>query len=234
MAPFDGPPEATLYRLALYDCFLGELIRAGERDRPVTSSELARELSVREASVRRDLSFVSANGTRGRGYQLYALHDAIQEYLGLHADYPIVRVGTAHMLQALETLVPADSYGLKSVAYFSESPGDVGTVVGGLCVAHIAEIPDLDPALGVGVAMVACTRDWLEPVLGLLFQAGITGAFVLTPKVHLEVPEGMKVRHMRMPCDVKALAYTSRRSCVVPEPSLDEGAFSLVYGSGVW
>ncbi len=208
MAPYIRPPEATLYRLALYDCHLGETIRSGEEDRLLTSSDIAGDLGIRETTVRRDLSYVAGNGRRGIGYRLYGLHSAIQECLGLREDYPVVRIGTATMLQALEMLIPADSYGVSSVAYFSELPEEVGIVVGERQVAHVTELPNLDPDLDAQIALVACSKTWLEPVLELLLEAGITGAFVLTPKVRLAVPDGMSVRHLRMPCDMKTLAHT--------------------------
>ncbi len=234
MAPYIRPPEATLYRLALYDCHLGEMMRSGEEDHVITSADIAGDLGIREATVRRDLSYVAGNGKRGLGYRLYSLREAIGEYLGLREDYPVIRIVTATMLQALELLIPADSYGVSSVAYFSELPEDVGLVVGERPVAHVTELPSLDPGLGAELALVACSKTWLEPVLELLFEAGITGALVLTPKVRLAVPEGMSVRHLRMPCDIKALAHTcTARDRSVMGLAVGEPAHSWPITTGV-
>ena len=43
-------PDATLYRLSMYHCYLGELIRTGAPPR-ITSRELAEELNVKEVAL---------------------------------------------------------------------------------------------------------------------------------------------------------------------------------------
>ena len=210
MPDFSRVPEATVYRLSLYHCFLGELIRRGSADVRVTSRELAKELDIREETVRRDLSYVGGVGRPGAGYQLFVLFEALRQFLGLCDEYPIIRVGTAQMLQALQVVFPADAYGVRPVAYYSELPEDVGTVVGGIEVRHVTEIPRLDPSFEVRVALVACSPGWIDAVLEMLNEADVTGVLLLTPKVKLDRPEGMNVRHIRMPCDIKSLAHGCR------------------------
>lgn len=210
MADLSRIPEATVYRLSLYHCYLGEMIRRGSADVRVTSRELAKELDIREETVRRDLSYIGGVGRPGAGYQMYELFEALQEFLGLCDDYPIIRIGTAQMLQALQVVFPTDAYGVRPVAYYSELPEDVGAVVGGLEVRHVTEIPRIDPSLDVRVALVACSPGWIDSVLEMLNEAGVTGVLLLTPKVKLDRPEGMNVRHIRMPCDIKSLAHGCR------------------------
>lgn len=198
-------PEASLNRLALYHCYLGELLRTGVSGR-ITSPRLAEELGIKEESVRRDLSFVGGVGRPGAGYEVETLFAALQEYLGLSDEYPIIKVGTAQMIDALSVVFPAHAYGVEPVAYYSELTSDVGTVVHDIEVRHISDIPNLDPALGVTVALVACSPGYVQRVLDLLKDAGITGVLLLTPAIKLDRPEGMTVTHVRMPCDIKSLA----------------------------
>ncbi len=212
MADFDYIPQATVYRLSLYHCYIGEMIRAGEDEKNVTSRVLADELDIREETVRRDLSYIGGVGRRGVGYSMGTLFEALSEFLGLYDEYPIVRVGSAQMLRALEVVFPPDAYGVRPVAYFSEQPEDVGTVIGELEVRHVTEIPQHDKDLDVRVALVACSQPWIDPVLEMLSEAGINGVLLLTPKVKLDRPEGMNVRHVRMPCDIKSLAC----GCKIP------------------
>lgn len=206
MADFSRIPDATVYRLSLYHCYIGEMIRRGDPDTRITSGAIASELAIRDETVRRDLSYVGGVGRPGAGYQMYELYAALQDFLGLCDDYPIVRIGSAQMLQALEVVFPPDAYGVRPVAYYSELPEDVGVMIGELEVRHVTEIPQLDPELGVDVALVACSQAWIEPVFEMLSEVGVSGVLLLTPKVKLERPEGMNVRHIRMPCDIKSLA----------------------------
>ncbi|MBI5230996.1 MAG: redox-sensing transcriptional repressor Rex [Coriobacteriales bacterium] len=198
-------PEATVYRLSLYHCYLGELVRVAGRER-ITSRQLAEELGIKEETVRRDLSFIGSVGRRGAGYEVDVLFDALQEFLGLSDEYPIVKVGSAQMLEALSVVFPSSSYGVRPVAYYSELTEDVGKFVEDIEVRHVSDIPKLDRGLDVSVALVATSPDWVHTTLDMLRQAGVTGVLLLTPMLMLERPEGMAVTHVRMPCDIKSLA----------------------------
>ena len=204
-------PDATLYRLSLYHCYLGELIRVGAPER-ITSRHLAEELNVKEETVRRDISFVGDIGRPGAGYEPVVLYSEFTKFLGLSEEYPIAKIGTAKMIEALQIVFPADRYGVKPVAYFSELPEDAGTEVGGITVQHLTDIPRLDPELGVSVALIACSPGWVQISLDLLASAGVTGALLLTPVIRVRKPEGMNMTQLRMPCDLKSLACR----CQVP------------------
>ncbi|MDP2401433.1 MAG: winged-helix domain-containing protein, partial [Actinomycetota bacterium] len=184
---------------------LGEAIRTGSAGR-ITSSQLAEELGIKEETVRRDISFIGGVGRPGSGYQSDTLFAALTDFLGLIDDYPIIKIGSAQMLSALRVVFPAHSYGVLPVGYYSELPEDVGKVVNNLEIKHITDLPKIDRTLGISVALVACSPGWVQMVIDLLDQAGITGVLLLTPAIKLKRPEGMQINHVRMPCDIKSLA----------------------------
>lgn len=199
-------PEASLDRLALYNCYIGEMLRRGHEQERITSRELAEALQIKEETVRRDLSFLGSVGRPGSGYEMTSLFRALQTFLGLKDDHPILKVGTVEMLRALRVVFPPHAFGVQPVALYSELPDDVGTMVDDVEVRHISELPGLDPALDVSVALVACSPEWVEKTLDLLHQAGVTGVLLLTPVIRIDPPEGMTLTQMRMPCDLKSLA----------------------------
>lgn len=205
-------------RLALYHCYLGELLRNGDGGR-ITSRHLAEELSLKEESVRRDLSFIGGVGRPGSGYQAGSLFDALQAFLGLSDEYPIIKIGSAQMLEALAVVFPAHSYGVEPVAFYSELPSDVGKTVHGIEIRHVSEIPSLDRGLGVTVALVACSPGWVHMTLDLLAEAGISGVLLLTPAIKISAAKGMTVTHIRMPCDIKSLACRCRLTGAAAEPT---------------
>lgn len=198
-------PDATLYRLSLYHCYLGELLRVGAPER-TTSRQIAEELNIKEETIRRDISFVGDIGRPGAGYDPVLLYTEITKFLGLSEEYPVIKVGTAEMLKALQVVFPSEQYGVKPVAYFSELPEDAGAEIGGLTVRHLTDIPRLDPGLNSHVALVACSPGWVQITLDLLSNAGVTGVLLLTPIIRLRKPEGMILTQLRMPCDLKSLA----------------------------
>jgi len=221
-------PEASVYRLSLYHCFLGEVLRVGDQPR-ITSRQLAEELGVKEETVRRDLSFIGGVGRPGSGYETTVLFEALQSFLGLRDEYPIIKVGSAQMIEALKVVFPAESYGVRPVAFYSEDPADVGVVIDDIPVAHIDDIPALDRALEVSVALVATSPALVQRTLSLLDKAGITGVLLLTPTIRLERPEGMSVTHVRMPCDIKSLAC----QCQLPNAVSGDGSGVLPSIGGV-
>jgi len=204
-------PDATVFRLSLYHCYLGELIRVGAPTR-ITSRQLADELNIKEETVRRDVSFVGDIGRPGAGYEPLALFLALTNFLGLRDEYPIIEVGSAAMLQALQIVFPPERYGIKPVAYFSELPHDSGAQVNGVTVRHLTEIDELDASLDAHVALIACSPGWVQIAVDMLAEAGVTGMLLLTPIVRVRKPEGVQVTQLRMPCDIKSLACR----CQVP------------------
>jgi redox-sensing transcriptional repressor len=205
MADATKVPEASVYRLSLYHCYVGELIRKGTSGR-ITSRHLAEELDIKEETVRRDMSFIGGVGRPGAGYDVNELFATLTSFLGLSDEYPIVKIGTAQMLQALQVVFPAHSYGVRPAAYYSELPEDVGKVIDDIAIHHITDLPELDPGLDVSVALVACSPGWVQMTIDLLAQAGVEGALLLTPAIRIDRPEGMSITHVRMPCDIKSLA----------------------------
>lgn len=204
-------PDASLYRLSLYHCFLGELIRTGAPAR-ITSRQLADELNIKEETVRRDISFVGDIGRPGAGYEPTTLHAALTEFLGLSEEYPVLMVGSARMLEALQVVFPAERYGVRFAAAYSEVPEDAGSVVSGITVKHLTDISRLDPALDLKVAFVACSPGWVQITIDLLAAVGISGVLLLTSVIKLNRPEGMAITQVRMPCDLKSLACRCRGS----------------------
>lgn len=205
-------PESSVLRLSRYHCFVGELLRSPGTKR-LTSHGMAEELGVSEETVRRDLSFVDVEGRPGSGYDPAALYEALARFLGLTASYPFVAVGSREMLDALTVIFPADAYGLRPVAYFSEREEDAGSSVRDLEVRHLSEIPRLDPGLEATVALVACEPGSVDEVVDLLYRAGIRAILMLTPVLRPRHPDGMDVTYFRIPCALKALASA------VPKPT---------------
>lgn len=205
MADVVNVPEASIYRLSLYHCYLGELLRSGETGR-ITSRHLAKELNVKEETIRRDMSFIGGVGRPGAGYEADTLFKALTDFLGLSDEYPIIKIGSAQMLMALQVVFPAHSYGVRPVAHYSELPEDVGKMIDGIPVQHLTELPNLDRDLGVSVALVACSPGWVQMTIDLLDEAGVEGVLLLTPVIKINRPEGMEISHVRMPCDIKSLA----------------------------
>ena len=197
-------PESTLLRLSRYHCFLGEL-QHGSGEPRITSHELADELGLSEETVRRDLSYIDVHGRPGVGYDTGELYRALRDFLDLTAWHPFVVVGNQDVLRGLAITFPAEEFGLKVAAYFSERAADAGAVVCGEPVHALSEIPRVTSGLGVSIALVACAPQAVAETLELLGQGGVHGVLMLTPVLRPQHPDGMSITFFRMPCALKSL-----------------------------
>ena len=180
-------------------------------DEGITSRTIAEELDLKEETVRRDISFIGTIGRPGAGYKAADLFAAIQEFLGIKEQYPTMRVGSAEMLRALGVVFPPETFGVLPVALYSQNPEDAGEVIDGLTVEHVSAMSRIDEQLQVRVALVACSPEWAQAVLDLCAKAGVEGVLMLTPILRLQIPEGINVTQIRMPCDIKSLACRCKR-----------------------
>jgi redox-sensing transcriptional repressor len=174
---------------------------------------MAEQLGVSEETVRRDLSYADVEGRPGAGYELTLLLDALEKFLDLTEHHPFVTVANNEMLASLAVMFPAEMFGLRAVAYFSDRDEDSGARVDGLDVHHLSELPTLGPELGATIALVACEPDAVQRSLSALKDAGITGVLMLTPVLKPEHPKGMNVNYFRIPCALKSLVGSELPSC---------------------
>lgn len=198
-------PETVMLRLSRYHCLLGEI--GGERpSRRITSRELADALGLSEETVRHDVKYVGVEGRPGAGYAMEELQAALQDYLELGPNHPFIAVGNADILRGLTVTFPSRDFGLRPVAYFSDRPQDVGTMVGEIEIQSLDALCSAFAVKDASLALVACAPDAVDTTLECLSRAGITGVLMLTPVLRPEHPEGMCVTYFRVPCALKALA----------------------------
>jgi NADH/NAD ratio-sensing transcriptional regulator Rex len=205
-------PESSVLRLSRYHCFLGELRYSGG-DGCITSREIAQELGVSDETVRRDLAFVQVQGRPGAGYDIEGLYQALCGFLALSVSQPFVAIGNADVLRGLAVTFPAEQFGMRAAAFFSERPEDVGAAVSGESVHALERIPEVVGGLGVTIALVACTPTAVGVTLDLLSRAGVHGIVMLTPVLRPAHPEGMTITYFRMPCALKSLVSDHSQAC---------------------
>lgn len=200
-------PSESLRRLSLYHCTLSDWIpNSGKKT--ITSKELANMLGLNEATVRRDLSYLSETlGTRGVGYDIHSLRRMIADFLSLPSFAPIAFVGGAATINSLFNFFPITKFNFVPVAFFSEEPDDIGLVIYGQSVKSIEEIPSAISLDEVNVALVAVHPSWLRYSIKLLVDAGIKSILVLTQATVSGIPEGVHVTQLGITCELKSMFY---------------------------
>jgi redox-sensing transcriptional repressor len=205
-------PLKTLMRLRWY---LAALYRFAERHTEVISSrQLADEVGINAAMVRKDFSYIGELGTPGRGYQVSYLQEQIRGVLD-RQTCRVVWVG-AHWLSDAQTMFASTlDLNFQIVAAFDTRPEWIGKKIGEWEVLPLSDLAACFAGGGVHGAVLALPEDALR-VADALVEAGAKGILNLTP-VTLTIPPDVKVRHVDLIGEMMALAgevnQTAEEAC---------------------
>jgi len=209
-------PEATVARLPGYLRVLADAAEQGTDT--LASEDLARASGVNAAKVRKDLSYLGTNGTRGVGYDVDRLAARLTQALGLVTDRPLLLVGTGNLGRALASYGGFEDRGFRLVGLVDADPAMVGQELAGLTVSPPGELEEIVASHGVTVAVLAVPVAAAQPVTDRLVDAGIRAILSFAP-TYLRVPPEVTVRRVDLATELQVLAFYSQLDPVaVPEP----------------
>lgn len=205
-------PEATVARLPVYLRILYDL--ADERIATISSERLAELAGVNAAKVRKDLSYLGSYGTRGVGYDVEYLLFQMNHELGLTQAWPVVIVGAGNLGQALAGYAGFGDRGFPVAAVVDVDRDKVGTMLDGVPVRHLDDLPSLVPVPGRAIGVIATPAAAAQEVADRLVAAGIRSILNFAPVV-LTVPRGVWVRKVDLAVELQILSfYQQRRGAV--------------------
>ena len=197
-------PEATVSRLPVYLRLLNEL--ADAETHHVSSEQLAELGGVNAAKVRKDLSYLGTYGVRGVGYEVRYLVYQIERELGLNHDWPVVIVGAGNLGQALSGYGGFGQKGFPVAGVVDVDPSKIGSVIGGVRVRHIDELPQIVASRSVAIGVVAVPAAGAQEAADRLVKAGVTSILNFAPAV-IAVPRGINVRKVDLALELQILSY---------------------------
>lgn len=197
-------PEATVARLPLYLRSLRSLAADGEHT--VSSVGLAERSGVNAAKVRKDLSHLGSFGVRGVGYDVQHLVFEIERELGLNHDRSVVIVGVGNLGQALANYGGFNQRGFSVGALVDADASKVGTVVRGMTVQHLDELPDLVSENDISIGLVCTPADAAQLVADRLVAAGVRSILNFAP-THLVGPDDVSIRKVDLALELQILGF---------------------------
>ncbi len=185
-------PEPTLRRLPWYLAFLKLLKARGEEF--VSSTQIAKEINVDASQVAKDLSFVNVSGKTRVGYEIDALIEELDDFLGFASSHKAVIFGVGSLGAALLQDTGLKQYGLEVVAGFDVRRELSGKSINGIPVYHIDDFPAIRKKLGATIGIVTVPVDKAQEVTDYMIKGGIRALWNFTP-FRIRVPENIVVQN---------------------------------------
>lgn len=200
-------PRKAVYRLSVYQRCLQRL---RDNDVETVSSEaLAKAAGVKSTQLRKDLGYVGQFGTRGLGYNVDKLAEAITAALGSTRLQPVILVGIGNLGSALLRYSGFRKEGFEVIAAFDQIP-DKNRVKGtGVPVYDAREMQDYICSHAVKMAILAVPGTAAQTVANQLVGAGVQAILNFSPTV-LEVPENVYVNNVDLAIELESLSYFIR------------------------
>ncbi|MAS93855.1 MAG: redox-sensing transcriptional repressor Rex [Verrucomicrobiales bacterium] len=199
-------PKRTVYRLSLYQRCLQRLKEQGVET--VSSEDLAGAAGVKPTQLRKDLGHVGQFGTRGLGYSVTTLSEAISGVMGLSMLQPVVLIGVGNLGSALLRYSGFRKEGFEIIAAFDAEPGCVKSTTEqmGVPVYHSDELETYVREYGVRMAIIAVPEASGQPVADTLVEAGVKAILNFSPAL-LNVPEEVVVNHVDLAAELGSLSF---------------------------
>lgn len=176
----------------------------------VSSANLAEAANVNPAKVRKDLSYLGSNGTRGVGYDRMQLCFEIRGHLGLNKESPVIIVGAGNLGSALANYGGFASSGFYVVGVYDSAQDKVGTAMSGQTVAHISSMEHDCLEHGVTIGVITTPPAAAQETAERMVEAGIRSILNFAPTV-IHVPEDVDVRRVDLSTELQILSYYGHR-----------------------
>jgi redox-sensing transcriptional repressor len=198
-----GLSRATVSRMPRYLRLLDDI---RETQSTVSSGELAEAAGVNPANVRRDLSDLGFQGTRGVGYSVADLRSRIRRELGIEGRRKVAIVGAGNLGTALARYSGLGQRGFDVVAIYDTDPARVGEEVARVRVRNASAITrDCSDGL-FEMAILAVPATAAQKVADQLVSAGVSSILNFAP-IRVVVPEKVPVRQVDLSTELQILSY---------------------------
>jgi redox-sensing transcriptional repressor len=195
-------PAPVIRRLAKYRAYINEAKMVGRQW--VSSIDLATDLRLTTATVRRDIFHLDFSGHTKRGYNTKKLERVISHTLGLNKQCNVIIVGAGNFGRALAMHGDFTRMGFKICGIFDANPAKKGKKIKGMVIRGMSSLSSVIKKYRVGIGIIAVPASAAQHVANQLIQAGIKGLLNLAC-VDLAVPDYINVVETRIAAGLSEL-----------------------------
>ena len=188
-------PEPTLRRLPWSLAFVK--LMKGKGEAFISSTQIAKEINVDPSQVAKDLSFVNISGKTRVGYDINALVDVLEDFLGFTSQHKAFLFGVGSLGASLLHDTGLSQYGLEIVAGFDVREDLDGNMINGIPVFHMDDFPAKQKEYGATIGVITVPVEKAQEVTDRIIEGGIKALWNFTP-FRIRVPEHIVVQNTSM------------------------------------
>ena len=188
----DKVPEPTLRRLPWYLSNIKLMKEKGEQY--VSSTQISKEINIDASQIAKDLSYVNISGRTRVGYNIDALIEVLESFLGFTNRHKAFLFGVGSLGAALLRDSGLHHFGLEIVAAFDVNPELVGKDLNGIPIFHSDDFEAKMKEYDVNIGVLTVPINIAQEITNKMVDGGIKAVWNFTP-FRIRVPENIVVQN---------------------------------------
>lgn len=188
----DKVPEPTLRRLPWYLSNIKLMRERGEQF--VSSTQISKEINIDASQIAKDLSYVNISGRTRVGYEIDALIDVLEDFLGFTNMHKAFLFGVGSLGGALLRDSGLNHFGLEIVAAFDINPDLIGRDINGIPIFHSDDFVAKMKEYNVNIGVLTVPINIAQEITDKMVDGGIKAVWNFTP-FRIRVPENIVVQN---------------------------------------
>lgn len=188
----DKVPEPTLRRLPWYLSNIKLMKEKGEQY--VSSTQISKEINIDASQIAKDLSYVNISGRTRVGYNIDALIEVLESFLGFTNMHKAFLFGVGSLGAALLRDSGLHHFGLEIVAAFDVDPELVGKDLNGIPIFHSDDFEAKMKEYDVNIGVLTVPINIAQEITDKMVDGGIKAVWNFTP-FRIRVPENIVVQN---------------------------------------
>ena len=188
----DKVPEPTLRRLPWYLSNIKLMKDKGEQY--VSSTQISKEINIDASQIAKDLSYVNISGRTRVGYNIDALIEVLESFLGFTNMHKAFLFGVGSLGAALLRDSGLHHFGLEIVAAFDVNPELVGKDLNGIPIYHSDDFEAKMKEYDVNICVLTVPINIAQEITDKMVDGGIKAVWNFTP-FRIRVPENIVVQN---------------------------------------
>ena len=184
----DKVPEPTLRRLPWYLSNIKLMKEKGEQY--VSSTQISKEINIDASQIAKDLSYVNISGRTRVGYNIDALIEVLESFLGFTNMHKAFLFGVGSLGAALLRDSGLHHFGLEIVAAFDVNPELVGKDLNGIPIYHSDDFEAKMKEYDVNIGVLTVPINIAQEITDKMVDGGIKAVWNFTP-FRIRVPENI-------------------------------------------